>query len=205
MINQVNVVIFEQIYFYTLALPFYIYGAGFMESVKSDEYIDFILTRRSIRKFKPLAIDMNLVRKILDVARYAPSAGNRQPWIFIVVTDKEVKEKLAKIHRWAYPLENAPLGIVVACNKDMSPESYQVDCTCATMYIMFAAHALGLGTVWLQTLRNIEDVQHILNLPSNYIPVAMLAVGYPDEQPVAKARKELKDIAFLNRFGVAFQ
>ncbi len=173
--------------------------------IKSDEYLNFLLTRRSIRKFKPTAIDMGIIKKILDVARYAPSAGNRQPWIFIVVTDKGVKDKLAKIHRWAYPLESAPIGIVVACNRDVSPESYQVDCTCATMYIMFAAHALGLGTVWLQTLRNIEDVQKILDLPSNYIPVAMLAVGYPDEQPVAKIRKELKDIAFLNKYGASLQ
>lgn len=171
----------------------------------SHEQLNFLLTRRSIRKFKPVPVDMNTVKRILDVARYAPSAGNRQPWIFIVVTDKEVKDRLAKIHRWAYPLESAPLGVVVACNKDISPESYQVDCACATMYIMFAAHALGLGTVWLQTLRSIEDVQKILNLPSNYVPIAMLAIGYPDEQPTAKSRKELKDIAFLNKYGAALQ
>ncbi|MEM0005966.1 MAG: nitroreductase family protein [Ignisphaera sp.] len=173
--------------------------------MKSEEYLNFLLSRRSIRRFKPTDVDANLIKRILDVARYAPSAGNRQPWIFIVVTDPEVKSRLAKIHRWAYPLENAPVGIVVACNREVSPESYQVDCTCATMYIMFAAHALGLGTVWLQTLRNIEDVQKILDLPSNYIPVAMLAVGYPDEQPVARSRKELKDIAFLNRYGTTIQ
>lgn len=175
------------------------------KQMRGEEYLNFILTRRSIRKFKPTPVDLDLVKRILDVARYAPSAGNRQPWIFVIVTDKEVKDRLAKIHRWAYPLENAPVGIVVACNKEISPESYQVDCTCATMYIMFAAHALGLGTVWLQTLRNIEDVQKILELPSNYIPVAMLALGYPDEQPVARSRKELKDITFLNKFGAPLQ
>lgn len=173
--------------------------------MKSEEYLNFLLSRRSIRRFKPTDVDMNLIKRILDVARYAPSAGNRQPWIFIVVTDPEVKSRLAKIHRWAYPLENAPVGIVVACNREVSPESYQVDCTCATMYIMFAAHALGLGTVWLQTLRNIEDVQKIVDLPSNYIPVAMLAVGYPDEQPIARSRKELKDVAFLNKYGTPVQ
>ncbi|ADM27150.1 nitroreductase [Ignisphaera aggregans DSM 17230] len=174
-------------------------------SQKSDEYINFILTRRSIRKFKDIPIDMNLIKRILDVARYAPSAGNRQPWIFIVVKDIEVKERLAKIHRWAYPLEKAPLGIVVACNKDISPDSYHVDCANATMYIMFAAHALGLGTVWLQTLRNIEDIQKILGLPSNYIPIAMLAIGYPDESPSAKNRKPLEEIAFLDRYGNPFK
>lgn len=170
-----------------------------------EEKLSFLLTRRSIRRFKPTAIDMGVVRRILDTARYAPSAGNRQPWIFVVVMDREVKEKLAKIHRWAYPLESAPLGIVVACNKDVSPDSYHVDCACAAVYIMFAVHAFGLGSVWIQTLRNIEDIQKILNLPSNYIPIAMLAIGYPDEQPTVKSRKELKDIVFLNRYGAALQ
>jgi len=175
------------------------------ESQKSDEYINFILTRRSIRKFKDIPIDMNLIKRILDIARYAPSAGNRQPWIFIVVKDREIKEKLAKIHRWAYPLEEAPLGIVIACNKDISPDSYHVDCANATMYIMFAAHALGLGTVWLQTLRNIEDIQKILGLPGNYIPIAMLAIGYPDESPSAKNRKPLEEMVFLDRYGNPFK
>jgi nitroreductase len=76
-----------------------------------------------------------------------------------------------------------------------------VDCANATMYIMLAAHALGLGTVWIQTLRNVEDIQKILNLPSSYIPVALLAIGYPDESPAPKPRKSLEEIAYLNMFG----
>jgi len=170
-------------------------------SMDSEIFVQFLLTRRSIRKFKKDPVPIDLVKKILDIARYAPSAGNRQPWIFLAITDPEIKNKLSKIHRWAYPLEGAPIGIVVACNKDVSPDSYLVDCANAAMYIMFAAHAYGLGSVWLQTLRNIEDIQKILNLPSNYIPVAMIALGYPDESPSPKPRKELKDIAFLNTYG----
>jgi nitroreductase len=170
-------------------------------SIDREVFVKFLLSRRSIRKFKKEPVPMDLVKKILDIARYAPSAGNRQPWIFIVVTDPEVKNRLAKIHRWAYPLEDAPLGIVIACNRDTSPDSYQVDCANATMYIMLAVHAYGLGSVWLQTLRNIEDIQKILNLPSNYIPVAMIAIGYPDESPSPRPRKELKDIAYLNTYG----
>jgi nitroreductase len=166
-----------------------------------DILIEFLLTRRSIRRYKKEPVSMELIKRILDVARFAPSAGNRQPWVFIVVADPEIKARLAKIHRWAYPLEEAPMGIVVACNKDTSPDSYMVDCANATMYIMLAAHALGLGTVWIQTLRNVEDIQKILNLPSSYIPVALLAIGYPDESPAPKPRKSLEEIAYLNMFG----
>ncbi|MEM1644635.1 MAG: nitroreductase family protein [Ignisphaera sp.] len=174
-------------------------------STDSESFVKFLLSRRSIRKFKKDFPSLDLVKRILDVARYAPSAGNRQPWIFIVVTDPEIKNRLAKIHRWAYPLEEAPIGIVIACNKDISPDSYLVDCANVAMYIMLAAHAFGLGTVWLQTLRNIEDIQNILNLPSNYIPVSMIAVGYPAETPYPKARKELKEITYLNFYGNPLQ
>jgi nitroreductase len=170
----------------------------------SEELLNFLISRRSIRKFRPDPVPDELILKILDVARYAPSARNSQPWVFIVVKDPEVKKKLANVHVWAKPLENAPVGIVVACNTEVSPESYQVDCANATMQIMLAAHALGLGTVWLQTLRNISEIQGIVGLPKNYVPVAMLALGYPDERPSPKKRKELKEIVYLNRYGSVF-
>lgn len=169
-----------------------------------SDVLNFLLSRRSVRKFKPNPIPDELLIQILDVARYAPSARNSQPWIFVVVKDSEVKKKLANVHVWAKPLENAPVGIVVACNNEVSPESYQVDCANATMQLMLAAHAVGLGSVWLQTLRNISDVQEIVGLPKNYIPIAMLALGFPDEVPTAKKRKDLKDIVYLNRFGSEF-
>jgi nitroreductase len=170
----------------------------------SEELLNFLISRRSIRKFRPDPVPDELILKVLDVARYAPSARNSQPWVFIVVKDPEIKKKLANVHVWAKPLENAPVGIVVACNTEVSPESYQVDCANATMQIMLAAHALGLGTVWLQTLRNISEIQEIVGLPKNYVPVAMLALGYPDERPSPKKRKELKEIVYLNRYGSVF-
>ncbi len=170
----------------------------------SEELLNFLISRRSIRKFRPDPVPDELILKILDVARYAPSARNSQPWVFIVVKDPEIKKKLANVHVWAKPLENAPVGIVVACNTEVSPESYQVDCANATMQIMLAAHALGLGTVWLQTLRNVSEIQGIVGLPKNYVPVAMLALGYPDERPSPKKRKELKEIVYLDKYGSVF-
>jgi len=169
-----------------------------------NEYLNFLLTRRSIRKFKPDPISREVILKILDVARYAPSARNAQPWIFIVITDEKVKNELASVHSWTSPLKNAPLGIVIACNKDLSPHSYQVDCANVTMYVMLAAHALGLGSVWLQTLRNVSEIQKILNLPENYVPVSMLAIGYPDEKPTPRPRKNLNEITFKDRFNEPF-
>ncbi len=162
-----------------------------------NEYIqciDFLRTRRSIREYRDEGVPMELVMKILDTARYAPSARNRQPWRFIVVRKREILDRLAKLHRGAKPLEKAPLAIVVACDREEAPDSYQVDCANAAMYIMLAAHAYGLGTVWIQTLRNIEEIQGILGLLRNHVPIAILAMGYPAEKPEPKPRKPLDEI-----------
>ena len=147
--------------------------------------------------FKLEPVPGNLVFKILNVARFAPSAENMQPWEFIVVKNKELLENLSRIHRWA---KIASAAIVVICDKELAPISYQADCANAAMYIMLAAHALGLGTVWIQTLRNVKEVQKILNIPSSKIPIAIIAMGWPAEKPEPKPRKQLKEIVHENLY-----
>ncbi|MCX8185115.1 MAG: nitroreductase family protein [Sulfolobales archaeon] len=170
-------------------------------SCRSEDILEFLLTRRSIRQFKLESVPDDVVLKILNASRYAPSAGNRQPWIFVVVKDGKIKEKLAGIHAGSIPLLRAPIGIVVACDKNTSPFSYQVDCANAAVYVMLVAHALGLGTVWIQTLRNIEEIQKTLELPENYVPIAILALGYPAEKPQPRPRKPLEEIVYLDKYG----
>jgi len=75
----------------------------------AEDEIDFLTSRRSIRKFKQEKIDFEEILKILDTARFAPSSRNSQPWRFIVITDESLKEKLSEIHPYARPLKNAPL------------------------------------------------------------------------------------------------
>lgn len=138
---------------------------------------------------------------MLDIARFAPSARNSQPWEFLVVTDPAVKEKLAGIHPWAYPLKEAPLAVIVVCDKKKSPVSHQLDCANATVYAMLAAHAYGLGTVWIQALRNQDEIRKLLSIPEDKYPAAILAVGWPAERPEARPRRPLTEITYLNRYG----
>lgn len=166
-----------------------------------NTHLEFLKSRRSIRKFKETPPPVELVLKAVDVARFAPSAKNSQPWRFIIVDNQEVKSKLAKIHPHAKPLEKAPLAVVVACNIDESPASYMLDCSAATVYFLLAAHALGLGTVWIQTLRNIENIREVLGMPVSSVPVAIIAIGYPDEKPEPPPRKPLENVVYLNRYG----
>lgn len=144
---------------------------------------------------------MDLLMKAIDVARYAPSARNSQPWRFIIIESDEVKKKLASLHPYAKPLEEAPLAIVVTCQIDESPVSYMLDCGNATTYLLLALHAVGLGSVWIQALRNIDEVKAVISAPTNVIPVAILAVGYPNEQPPTRPRKPLNELVYLNKYG----
>ena len=166
-----------------------------------EECLNLLLTRRSVRKFEDREVGDEVIERVLDVARYAPSARNSQPWEFIIVRDKRVIEELGKIHRYAYPLRKAPLALVILCDPRESPTSYIADCANVTTYIMLAAHALGLGTVWIQSLRDVERVNEIVGAPKGKVPVAVLAVGWPAEAPSPPRRKGLSEITHLNKYG----
>jgi nitroreductase len=113
------------------------------------ETINTILTRRSIRDFKPQAVPNVLVQELLEAAMQAPSAGNQQPWHFIVVTEHNQLDALADALPFGKMLQNAPLGIV-AC-ADLKLEKYRgfwvQDCSNATLNLLLAAHDHGLGAV----------------------------------------------------------
>lgn len=166
-----------------------------------DSLLEFLKSRRSIRRFKEIKPSIEEVIKAIDVARFAPSARNSQPWRFVIIDDQTLTQKLASIHPGAEPLRNAPLAIAVVCCIDESPVSYMLDCANATTYLLLALHALGLGAVWIQTLRNVEEIKKHLELPNNTVPIALIAVGYPGEKPQPKSRKSLEDLVYLNRYG----
>jgi len=162
--------------------------------VSESACLEFLLSRRSIRVFEDRDVPMDLVMKAIDVARYAPSARNSQPWRFYVVKRRDVIDKLSEIHVGATPLKRAKLAIVVTSVPSESPTSHQVDAALAAMYLWLALHCLGLGAVWIQTLKNVDDVRKIVGIPDSEIPIAILAVGWPAEKPSPKPRKPLEQI-----------
>lgn len=166
-----------------------------------ERCLDLLLTRRSVRKFEDREVSDEDLRKVLDAARYAPSARNSQPWEFVVVKDRRLIEELGRVHKYASPLLNAPLAVVVLCDPKLSPTSYLVDCANATTYLMLAAHALGLGSVWIQSLRDTERINSLVGAPADKVPVAVLALGYPAEHPSPPKRKDLSELVHLNKYG----
>lgn len=149
--------------------------------------LDAILGRRSIRRYAGGDVDEAALRRILEAGMAAPSAGNQQPWRFIVVRDKLMKAGVAAQSPHARMLEEAPLAIVVCGDLDAEKHSgYWVqDCAAAAQNMLLAAHALGLGAVWLGYYPREErwrGAQRVLGIPERVVPLAVLAIGPPAEQ-----------------------
>jgi nitroreductase len=167
------------------------------------EVFEAIKTRRSVRKYTKKPISEDLVLKILDAGRWAPSADNKQPWSFIVLRDMEVKRRVAEATTYGKFLDNAPLGVAVIIDPQVSSRSGGVeDGANATQNMLLAAHALGLGSCWIGSYNSVyeERVKELLNIPMEKRLLSIISIGYSDECPT-KTRKELKEIVFTDNYG----
>lgn len=150
------------------------------------ETIQALLTRRSVRHYTNELVSAEQQETILKAAMHAPSANNQQPWQFIVVTEREKLTHLTELHPYAKSLLEAPMCIVVCGDLDLakSADYWVQDCSAATQNLMVAAHALGLGTVWLGVYpreARYKAIQEYLGLPETVVPFALIAVGHPSE------------------------
>lgn len=166
--------------------------------------IENILGRRSIRKYRNKPVAEEVVRQLLDAGMHAPSARNIQPWHFVVVNERELLDKLSVAHPYAKMLQQATLAILVCGDRNLQEmDGYIIqDCSAVTQNIMLAAHALGLGSVWLGMYpreERMKKVGDLLNIPSNILPVALISIGYPDESKPVPDRYKSDRIHF-NKF-----
>jgi nitroreductase len=172
------------------------------------DVFEAIYGRRSNRKFRSNPPPKEAIEKILDAGRYAPSAGNVQPWKFIVIRNDETRRKLAYAALSQGFIAEAPVNIVVCVDLVEARTSYGVrgetlyciqDTAAAIENMLLAAYALGLGTCWVGAF-NEEAVSRILDIPAGYRPIAIIPVGYPDEKPRPRPRKSLKEIVNFEKF-----
>lgn len=158
------------------------------------EIFEAIHSRRSIRKFDPdKPVSEDDLRTILAAAMTAPSAGNAQPWHFIVVTDKQIKARLAKVHPYVGMLEHAPVGIVACAElaREKFPGYWVQDLAAAVQNLLLAARALGLGTVWTGVCpikERMDAVRSALRLPTGVEPHAVIPLGWPLQEFTRKDR-----------------
>ena len=159
---------------------------------------DVIDNRRSIRKYKADPVPDEHVIRVLDAARLAPSAANRQPWHFIVVQDKETRDKLAAGQSWA---ADAPVIIVGLGDAEASPGWCDNDMAIAFEHLVLTATDLGLGTCWMGLTRRNDELKEVLCVPGSLKVIAMTPLGYPDESPGPKDRKPLDQIVSWGQYG----
>jgi nitroreductase len=146
-----------------------------------------IFERRSIRKYTDAVVPDELIEKLLMAAMAAPSAGNQQPWEFVVIRDRKVMEGIIEFHPYAQMLDEAPLAISVCAdlNRETHKGYWMIDCAAATENILLEAQHLGLGAVWLGIYPRTERVaglKALLNLPENVMPLCVISIGYPAEK-----------------------
>ncbi|HHX64142.1 MAG TPA: nitroreductase family protein, partial [Chloroflexi bacterium] len=151
--------------------------------------IDNLFARRSIRRFTDEPVTPEQVTLLLQAAMAAPSAGNRRPWHFIVVTDAGTRAALAASHPHARMLTEAPVCIIPCGDPALSfadrSEFWIQDVSAATENILLAATGLGLGSVWCGVYpvpERMAEAREILEIPEHIIPFAYLAIGHGAEE-----------------------
>jgi len=174
------------------------------------DFWEVVRKRRSVRQYSNQPVDEELVRRIVDAARLAPSGGNCQPWRFFAVFSESKREELVQCtYRRNNPesppqdwLRQAPVLILVCKDTRSTTEKYDrwgrdfiatQDCAAAVENMLLAATALGLGTCWIGGVR-VADVQCLFELPTYLDPFCIVAVGYPAREPGLKPKLGLEDI-----------
>ncbi|MFH0924371.1 MAG: nitroreductase family protein [bacterium] len=146
-----------------------------------------IFKRRSIRKYTTLAVSSELVEELLMAGMNAPSAGNEQPWHFVVIDQRSVLDRIPGIHPHSTMIKTAPVAILV-CG-DLTLEQHKgywiQDCSAATENILIYVAEKGLGAVWLGVYpreERVNGIKKLLDIPEHIIPFALIPLGYPDEE-----------------------
>ncbi|MCP4394646.1 MAG: nitroreductase family protein [Alphaproteobacteria bacterium] len=159
------------------------------KEVVDMEFLQGLLTRRSIRQFLPnKTVSKETIKDILNVAMHAPSAVNSQPWEFIVIKDRETMNKMMEMHPHASFLKDASLAIVTCGNtKEQYKDGHWLtDSVAATQNLLLAVHEKGLGACWCGIFPNgdrMQDFSQLLGLPENIKPMALNVIGYPAVEP----------------------
>jgi nitroreductase len=172
------------------------------------DFYEVIKTRRSVRAYASDPIPDDVLNRVLDAARIAPSGSNRQPWKFILVKDGDVKKKLVSSCGGQSFIAEAPL-VIVACGRNihynrggyMGDMSMLVDVSIAVDHLTLAARAEGLGTCWIGLFDN-ESIKKLLQIPKDVNVVALVSIGYPCGKVFKElgSRKSMSEIISVGKY-----
>lgn len=172
------------------------------------DVFEAIKERRSVRAYSAEGVSEADVARLIEAARWAPSAGNTQPCELVIVKDKEIKRKLSKAALNQTFIEKAPVVIVVCADLSRSSRGYGSrgtnlysiqDTAAATENMLLVAHELGLATCWVGAFQE-DAVAEAVKAPRNMRPVAIIPVGHPAERPAAAKRRLVEDFVHYEAF-----
>lgn len=162
--------------------------------------ITVIKSRRSVRSYRESAVAEDVIMDALDCAARAPTARNEQPWLFGVIKQKEMLQKIADLAPNGRFLAQAPVCFAIFGRRDAT--YYLEDCSAATTQLILGLWAHGVGSCWVAGDKKgyAEDVRKLLDVPDQFTLVSLIPAGYPVDVPVIK-KKERQEIQFFEHFG----
>ena len=172
--------------------------------------LENIATRTSIRAYTEVPVEQAKIEKMLKAAMAAPTAMNKQPWHFVVITDKDQLKALSETSPYSGMVAKAPLAIAVCGDMlkamDGGGRDFWIqDASAATQNLLLAAHAVGLGAVWTGVYPDLDrckSIAEVLSLPENIIPLNVVVIGYPAQNPTPKDKWKPANVSY-NRYGSA--
>ncbi len=180
----------------------------FTVELRKMDLLDAVAKRRSIRTYKKQDLPPGIIEKLLEAARQAPSAGNVQPWEFVVACTQKTKMDISQGAFGQKDIQEASVVIVVCADEKRAAENYGdrgrtlyclQDTAAAIQNIMLTACSLGLGTCWIGAFKE-DEIRKIIKAPENMRPVALIPVGYPNESPDARPRRPINEIMHKETF-----
>ena len=168
------------------------------------EFFDVLRSRISIRKYKDTPVEQEKIDELIDLMRIAPSAGNRQEWKFVAVTEEEQLNKLRIACESRGPAMTAPLIFCICATEynSMNDSGYNrgtIDASIATTYLHLATYGMGLGSCWVGSFDS-DMATETIGCPEGTRVVTIVTVGYPDEAPNPRPRKTFDEVAVYNHF-----
>ncbi len=168
------------------------------------ETLEAIFGRRSVRRYSSVPVPEEAVELLLRAAMAAPSAGNQQPWRFVVVRDRSRLKALAVVEPHGGMIAESPLAVVVCADlRAVRHEDFWIqDCAAATENLLLAGHALGLGAVWIGTYpreERVKGVGEVLGLPDGIVAFAVVPLGYAVEA-IASAERFDPGRVYLDQY-----
>ncbi len=176
-----------------------------VEINEEEVILNSIMTRSSVRNYTGVPVTNAQLETMLKAGMAAPTAGNRQPWRFYVVTNTEIIKQFTKVSKYTAPMNKGAKMAIIVCGVPSEsfpyePEYWVQDCSAATENILLSAHAQGLGAVWCGVFPGLDRVaalREIIDIPSELIPMNIIMVGNPDAEPKIKDKWKPERVHYI--------